>query len=177
MDRTLGLFIIGLVFGGGIGFALAAANGVTFDGHDHSDPAQHGGALDHSQMDHAAMGHDMDGDHAMMHDTPLEVEGVPAPTLAIMVSADPMAGHNLHVMVENFSFSPQNASGADVPGEGHAHVYVNGEKLGRLYSEWYHIDALPKGEHEVEVTLNSNNHQPLAVGGVLVEANAMVVVE
>lgn len=171
MDRTLGLFIIGLVFGGGIGFALAAANGVTFDGHDHDDPAQHGGMVDHAAMDHGS------GDHAMMHDTPLEVEGVPAPTLAIMVSADPMAGHNLHVMVENFRFSPQNASGADVPGEGHAHVYVNGQKLGRLYGAWYHIDGLPKGEHMVEVTLNSNNHQPLAVGGVLVEASAKVVVE
>ncbi len=171
MDRTLGLFIIGLVFGGGIGFALAAANGVTFDGHDHSDPAQHGAG-----MDHAAMGHG-NGDHAMMHDTPLEVTGVPAPSLAIMVSADPMAGHNLHVMVENFAFSPQNASGADVPGEGHAHVYVNGEKLGRLYGAWYHIDALPKGAHTVAVTLNSNNHQPLSVDGVLVEASTKVVVE
>lgn len=170
MDRALGLFIIGLVFGGGIGFALAAANGVTFDGHDHGNPGQHGA------VDHAAMGHG-GADHAKMHDTPLEVVDVPAPTLAIMVNADPMAGHKLHVMVENFAFSPQNASGADVPGEGHAHVYVNGEKLGRLYGEWYHIDALPKGEHEVHVTLNSNNHQPLSVNGELIEASTTVTVE
>ncbi|WP_370399841.1 hypothetical protein [Sulfitobacter sp. JB4-11] len=171
MDRSLGLFIIGLVFGGGIGFAIAAANGVTFDGHDHSDPAQHAG------MDHAAMGHADDGDHAMMHDTPLEVDAMQAPELAIMVSADPMAGYNLHVMVQNFAFSPQNASGADVPGEGHAHVYVNGEKLGRLYGAWYHIDTLPVGENEVLVTLNSNNHQPLAVNGKVIEASTKVVVE
>ena len=45
MDRSLALFAIGLVFGGGIGFAIAASNGVTFDGHDHGDPAAHGGGL------------------------------------------------------------------------------------------------------------------------------------
>ena len=55
MNRTLSLFVIGLVFGGGLGFAIAAGNGVTFDGHDHADPSAHGGA-----MDHAAMGHGSD---------------------------------------------------------------------------------------------------------------------
>ena len=46
MNRTLALFAIGLIFGGGIGFALAAGNGITFDGHDHGDAAQHGGMVD-----------------------------------------------------------------------------------------------------------------------------------
>ena len=36
MDRALWLFLIGLVFGGGLGFTLAAGYGVTFDGHDHA---------------------------------------------------------------------------------------------------------------------------------------------
>ena len=52
MARSLALFAIGLVFGGGAGFVLAAANGVTFDGHDHADPNQHGGS--HAE----AMAHD-----------------------------------------------------------------------------------------------------------------------
>ncbi|MDW4496468.1 hypothetical protein R5H30_00625 [Sulfitobacter sp. D35] len=41
MDRGLFLFLIGLVFGGGIGFLLAAGYGVTLDGHDHGDSEQH----------------------------------------------------------------------------------------------------------------------------------------
>jgi len=36
MDRRLSMLLIGLLFGGGIGFTIAAGNGVTFDGHDHA---------------------------------------------------------------------------------------------------------------------------------------------
>ena len=48
MDRSLWLLVIGLVFGSGIGFVIAAGNGITLDGHDHNDPAQHGEAGGHS---------------------------------------------------------------------------------------------------------------------------------
>tara|TARA_R110002049_G_scaffold44333_5_gene130114 strand:- start:172801 stop:173298 length:498 start_codon:yes stop_codon:yes gene_type:complete len=165
MDRSLALFAIGLVFGGGIGFAIAASNGVTFDGHDHGDPAAHGG------MDHGG------ADHAMMHDQPLDLPPDAAPQISMTIARDPMAGYNLHVMVQDFAFSPQNASGENTPGEGHAHVYINGEKLGRLYAPWLHIAELPKGEVTVEVTLNSNDHRPLAVAGVPITAREVLRVE
>ena len=159
--RTLALFLIGLIFGGGIGFVTAAGMGVTFDGHDHSDPAHHG---------------TMAG-HAMNHDTPIELNAAAAPTLDIALSKDPMAGYNLHVMVTDFEFSPQRASLAHAAGQGHAHVYVNGEKQGRLYGPWVHLASLPKGEVLVEVTLNSNNHQPLSVNGTPIKATTTVEVE
>lgn len=161
MSRSLSLFAIGLVFGGGIGFATAAGMGASFDGHDHDDPAQHQGTH------HGAMN----------HDNPVEVSSATPPTVAIAVNPDPMAGYNLHVMTDNFSFSPQNASGDNVTGQGHAHVYINGKKLGRLYGNWMHIDALPKGTVEIEVTLNANDHSPLAVNGVLVSATQTLNVE
>ena len=176
MKPTLGMFIIGLVFGGGIGFAVAAATGVVFEPHDHNDPAQHGAGMDHTMADHAAMGHGNKA-HAALHSTPLEVAVGLAPELSISVTADPMSGHNLHVMVDNFTFSPQNASRAHVTGEGHAHVYANGIKLGRLYGPWFHLEGLPKGEVDIKVTLTSNSHQPYAVNGVLVEATQKVNVE
>lgn len=166
MSRTVSLFVIGLVFGGGLGFVAAAGYGVTFDGHDHGDPAHHGASIDHASMD-----------HAMMHDTPVDVPAEDAPKLSIMVMPDPMAGYNLHVMTDNFSFSPERASLANVTGEGHAHVYINGEKLGRLYGAWMHLDALPKGEVEVKVTLNTNDHRPLAVSGTAVSAVQIITVE
>jgi uncharacterized Zn-binding protein involved in type VI secretion len=171
MDRTLPLFIIGLLFGGGIGFAIAAGNGITFDGHDHGDPAQHSGVvMDHSTMDHGS------ADHAAMHDTPIEVAPSNAPTLDIMVMDDPMTGYNLHVMTDNFAFSPQNAGLAHVPGEGHAHVYINGVKLARIYSNWMHLEALPAGNVTVEVTLNSNDHRPLAIDGANIIASTTLIV-
>lgn len=164
MSRSLALFAIGLVFGAGIGFTTAAGYGVTFDGHDHADPAHHGAGHGGS-------------DHAMMHDTPLAVPAADAPQVAIEVSRDAMAGYNLHVMTQNFAFSPRNASSANVTGEGHAHVYVNGEKLSRLYGSWMHLASLPKGEVLVEVTLNTNDHRPLAVDGAVISASQTLVVD
>jgi len=163
MNRSLSLFVIGLVFGGGIGFTIAAGNGVTFDGHDHGT---HLAGMEHGNMDHSAM-----------HDTPVDVPAADAPGLSVMITPDPMAGYNLHVMTENFTFSPERASLANVTGEGHAHVYINGEKLGRLYNPWMHLAGLPKGEVEVRVTLNTNDHRPLAVNGTPVSALQMITVE
>lgn len=161
MNRALSLFAIGLIFGGGIGFTIAAGNGVTFDGHDHSNPALHSAGMD----------------HASMHDTPVDVPAADAPQVAIMVQPDPMAGYNLHVMTTNFAFSPERASLQNVTGEGHAHVYINGEKLGRLYGAWMHLDGLPQGQVEIRVTLNTNDHRPLAVDGTPVSAVQMITVE
>ncbi|QUJ76328.1 hypothetical protein KDD17_15750 [Sulfitobacter albidus] len=163
--RTLALFLIGVTFGGAGGFVYAAANGITLDGHDHSDPAHHGG------MQHG------DGDHAMLHDTPRDVDPASAPTLAVEVTADPMAGYNLHVMAERFRYAPRAASGPHVAGEGHAHVYANGVKLGRLYGPWMHLENLPKGEVEITVTLNANDHRPLAIAGAPIAASTTVTVD
>lgn len=144
MDRKIFMLLIGLVFGGGIGFLVAAGNGVTLDGHDHA--TGHGGGHDHTAM------------------VPIVLPaGDTAPTLAAKVLKDPVLGWNLHVETTNFRFAPENASTPDVAGEGHAHVYVNGEKLARIYANWYHIDHLPKGDVMIEVALNSNDHRELAV--------------
>jgi hypothetical protein len=165
MGRGLGLFVIGLVFGGGLGFTLAAGYGVTFDGHDHSDPAAHGAA-------------DQDaGAHAMVHDTPLDVSAVDAPEVSLMLSEDPVAGYNLEIKTRNFEFAPKETGAAPVPGRGHAHVYVNGEKIARVYGPWLHIPALPTGEAVVEVTLNANDHRSLAVAGVPIAASTRMIVE
>ncbi len=160
MSRALSLFAIGLVFGGGLGFVVAAGNGITFDGHDHAN------AMDHANMD-----------HDMMHNVPLEVSEMNAPKVTVFVTLDPMDGYNLHVQTENFTFTPQAASLDNVAGEGHAHVYINDVKLTRLYGEWMHLAALPKGDVTVKVTLNSNNHSPFAVLGKTISASTTVTVE
>ena len=80
------------------------------------------------------------------------------------LSADPVSGWNLNSRTSNFVFAAERAGNAHVDGEGHAHVYVNGEKIARAYGEWFHIEALPTGPVEVEVVLNSNDHRALVVG-------------
>tara|TARA_R110002094_G_scaffold16487_5_gene28026 strand:- start:1223 stop:1726 length:504 start_codon:yes stop_codon:yes gene_type:complete len=167
MDRSIPLFVLGLIFGGGLGFAIAAGNGVSFDSHDHADPAQH----DSSVMGQGAM------DHTAMHDDQIDLSALSAPQVSIKVMPDPMTGYNVHVMTKNFVFAPEQASLANVTGTGHAHLYINGKKHSRLYGPWVHIDGLPKGNAEVKVALNTNDHRPLAVDGVPIAASATITVE
>ena len=158
MDRSIPLLVIGLVFGGGIGFLIAASNGVTLDGHDHdtghsaehevgqsTQTAEH----DHSQHDHSQL---------------IDVTG-PAPTLEIEMIPDSMAGWNLHLKVSNFSFSGDHAGQSNVEGEGHAHLHVNGSKITRIYGDWFYIESLPEGTSVIEVGLYSNDHMGLSVDG------------
>lgn len=98
-------------------------------------------------------------------------EGSTHPTVKLKVFRDPTAGWNFQVETENFVFSPQNASRPDVLGEGHAHIYVDGVKLGRLYGEWFYIRDLPAGSHEIRVSLNGNSHAPYYYAGLPVETS------
>jgi hypothetical protein len=157
MTRSLALLLIGLVFGGGIGFVVAAGTGATLDGHEHA----------------AQVGHDASGGHAD-HDTPHAVPaGTDAPTLKVALTPDPVSGWNIRLRTTNFSFAPERAGHAHVPGQGHAHVYVDGEKIARLYGRWMHIPALNAGS-KVLVTLNANDHRPLSVGSDPVSATVTV---
>ncbi len=158
MDRTIPMLLIGLVFGGGLGFTLAAANGVTLDGHDHADPAHHGPAAT-----------------AHAHDETLNLPAGPdAPALSLVLHDDPGGGWNLELVTRNFRYAPENASRDHVPGEGHAHVYVNGVKILRSYGPWLHLATLPDGRADIHVTLTSNDHRALAVNGRPVSATLTV---
>ena len=107
------------------------------------------------------------GDHGHhMHDKALNLPAGPnAPAIAATIRKDPVGGYNLHVVVKNFRFAPERASGKHVAGEGHGHIYVNGKKIARLYGEWFHIGSLPKAGADVKVTLNANDHRDIFVGG------------
>lgn len=98
----------------------------------------------------------------------LEVEGV-VPTVTLMATKDSVSGWNLHIMTTDFTFSPEQVGGVHVVGRGHAHVYVNGEKVARVYGPWYHLGALSVGHHEVSVTLNANSHETLAYEGRIIK--------
>lgn len=82
---------------------------------------------------------------------------------------DPMSGWNVYIQVSHFRFAPERASQAHHPGEGHAHLYINGSKIARIYGNWFHIPELVKDKNEIKITLNSNDHQTLAIGKEVIE--------
>ena len=96
------------------------------------------------------------------------------PRLGIALHKDSMTGWNLELLTEGFEFAPASAGFDPVPGEGHAHLHINGKKIARLYSPWYHIPNLPAGKHQITVSLHANNHSGLTVDGEPVRASAEI---
>lgn len=149
MRNPIPFLLIGLFFGTGIGFIWAGSQGVTFDGHDHVEHSAADGT-DHASMDHSLV--DI-------------LAGPTAPTLTITLHQDTMSGLNLEIQTTNFTFSPETVNQANTSNTGHAHVYVDGKKLSRIYGNWFHITGLASGEHVIAVELNANNHGVIQVGG------------
>lgn len=135
----------------------------------HSDTDHHGpmqanaqGLLDSYPLDVAKL-----AAAGGMHAQTEVQEGQVAPTVGIEVIADPMkpGNFNLHVVVTDFRFSPNNVSTPAQFGEGHTHVYVDDVLLGRAYGEWFHLAMVKPGTHTVKVTLNHNDHSEYAIDG------------
>ena len=96
--------------------------------------------------------------------------GDPAPSLKLHLSPEGDFAWNLHIVTEHFRFAPEDVNAVHVPGEGHAHIYVDGVKLNRVYGPWYHLTGLPEDAREIRVTLNANSHETLSVDGAPVAA-------
>ena len=165
----------------------AREQGDEVGGHSHAkhDHGNHGHADDDSAAKEKtakpeSAGHKTHGGHghakhgtgaakAHAHDAVIDIAPGPlAPTLSLEVMpADSARGGGWMVLVKttNFTFARDKVDQPHVEGEGHAHIYVDGKKIGRVYDARHHLAELPMGETKVTVTLNANSHQPLSVGG------------
>ena len=145
------------------------------DHHDHDQTAMDGADEEH---DHAREedSTDHDHDHHHDHDTLSEVDYEPVPTIELRTHLDPMSGVNVEVITTGFTLAPERASTEPVDGEGHFHIYVDGVKLSRLYAHWAHVDLREPGDYEIRVEMSANNHSPLAVNGVKLDATAVVTI-
>lgn len=97
-----------------------------------------------------------------------------APSLKLELQPDAEGGWNLHLRTARFRFAPDKVNQAPVLGEGHAHLYLDGQKLARLYGPWLHLPPLPPGRHRLRVTLNGNDHAELYSQGRPVAAEQFV---
>lgn len=119
----------------------------------------------------------MDAHMAMGHAMMLEpATGEPVPTVSLAVTPT-ATGWTAQITTGNFTFSEDLQDGDHVSGTGHGHIYVGSIKLGRVFTNTYNIGALPKGEHVIRVSLNTNNHRHYASNGQPVEAMATILVD
>lgn len=94
--------------------------------------------------------------------------GQPIPEVDLIVTKDSMKGWNLEIKTSNFKLAPENVNQGPSFSEGHAHLFINGKKVTRLYSNWYYLDNLEPGTNEITVTLNANNHDDLVHNGKMI---------
>ncbi|KIN73311.1 hypothetical protein Z949_2500 [Sulfitobacter guttiformis KCTC 32187] len=111
--------------------------------------------------------------HEMEHGM-LEIPALGAPQVDIAVEKDAMNGWNVTVMTNNFTFTPERVGSENVDNTGHAHLYVDGIKIARLYSLHFHLPRLPVGDHEVSVSLSSNDHSYYMIDGNVISARATI---
>jgi len=86
-------------------------------------------------------------------------EGRLAPKISLGVEKSE-SGLTIHTITENFKFTPEKEGGEAILGEGHAHLYIDGVKVTRLYSEWAFVPTslLPENYELVTVSLSNNDH-------------------
>lgn len=98
---------------------------------------------------------------------------VSKPALSLTLSKDTMSGYNLQVAIQNYELMPPPSnivSMADLMSvaitketgfiEGHAHLYINGIKIQRVYGLNVHLPVkhFKEGVNTVSVTLNNHGH-------------------
>lgn len=99
--------------------------------------------------------------------------GQAVPSVDLTVHPDAIKGVNLEVKLTNFRFAPEKVNQESKSTEGHAHLYLDGKKLTRLYSSWYYLADLQPGQHKITVSLNTNNHEDLVYQDKMIEDTEM----
>ncbi|MEM1102185.1 MAG: hypothetical protein AAGH73_11740 [Pseudomonadota bacterium] len=113
--------------------------------------------------------------HGHMHaHGEIEVDPVGAPQVSLAVEEDPTGGWNVRLETANFAFTPALVNGDHAPGTGHAHLYVDGVKVARLYGPYFHLPDLMPGAREISVSLSTNDHAYYMVGGAQIDARVTV---
>ena len=138
----LALAVSGAALAAAVGIAWAhegrEVHGFTFDVGFLVEPAYEGQPngvyLSVTRADGGESGHAAEGGHD--HGGMVETSGM---SVEVTAEVDPIDGINVHIIPTGFVFAPERVNQADVDGEGHAHVYVDGEKVGRAYGEWFHL--------------------------------------
>ena len=107
-----------------------------------------------------------------------EITQETAPKATLDIQKDPTGGFNVHVVTSNFVWRPEMASMQHVPGEGHAHVYLDGRKIMRIYNEWFHLNTYQfstrAGEQLLSIEFVGNDHAPYTIQGLPVGAEQIV---
>lgn len=128
-------------------------------------------ATDEAMEDDHEDGHSHDSEDALEWDA-----DVAPPSLDVDVSGDSATGWVADVGdLAPFQFSDPSTT-EHVPGQGHTHLFLDGELLGMFYEPVVELGDLSPGEHMVTVVLSRNDHLDYSVNGQKLTASTTFVV-
>ena len=112
----------------------------------------------------AAGGHGDSGDSPASgsHDV---LESETPVSVSVTAEQDGAGGVYVRIITDGSRWAPEEVNMANAPGAGHAHVYVDGVKINRVYGPYYYLTGLEPGMREIRVSLNTNGHGELTYGG------------
>lgn len=118
-------------------------------------------------------------DHSVMHQAQVAVpDGLPVPKLAMILTRDSEDGFNLHVELANFQMESPAARAEPLKNSvrGHAHLYLNGVKLTRLYAKDLHLRArlFRSSMNSLQISISDHNHAVWAAGNDPIQATILM---
>lgn len=116
------------------------------------------------------------------HKTQVVPSNALVPEVSLQVVKDAMSGFNLTLELSNYQMMlpaddlAQTSVADNSRLSGHAHLYVNGQKIQRVYGRFVHIPKtlLKAGENKIRVTLNNHNHANWSLNGSVVQSELSV---
>ncbi|WDE03361.1 hypothetical protein SG34_018395 [Thalassomonas viridans] len=106
-------------------------------------------------------GHEGMMDHS--HEPVAIPANLPVPKLEVALYKDEKSGFNLHIELADFELeAPEFASEKPLGYvQGHAHLFINGQKIQRVYGQYLHLPGtlFKPGINQVMVTLNNHDHK------------------
>lgn len=97
-------------------------------------------------------------------------------TMEIIEEPEEM-GYDIHVELDNWTFTPEQVGKPYTENQGHIHVYVDGKKAGRMYTNWFYLGKLAKGKHKVAITINGDDHTAFTIEDKMIGEEREIVVE
>lgn len=113
---------------------------------------------------------DHDHDHGDAADA-IPWDGPQTPTVEVSVTGDPESGWDISADISGLTFSDPTTED-HVPGQGHTHVFIDGQLLTMSYEPVVHVDELDPGPHQAMVVLSRNDHDDYSLNGELIMGRA-----
>jgi len=93
-----------------------------------------------------------------------EWDGPTEPEISLRVSGDEATGWTITTEVVGFTLTDADTTEA-VPAEGHLHLFVDGQLATMVYEAEHLLNDLEPGDHQIMVTLSTNDHLDYLLDG------------